>query len=317
MSIKKFKKPRNGHKQYNPDTEQYEEQDDRSRKYYNRLLFTKAMKLTNSNPYEAKRLYEEYLDQYPTDCLAWTLYASILITLKEFDLASMILDRAEEMINQYKRKGDDFQEQHADERNLLFGRIRIMSFRGQYKKLLDFLEENPIVEEKYHLDEVKLLCKKKLGICFTQRDDYPYLARQIIKYEVQDMMHRVEYHGADYNAVMDRQENVFAVDFPLQKIIDEIDKYIPSEEHSYCPGVIADCYYFKYDTCGKENQKATNFIKVTCFHNTGDIITVTPVLEGENLNYIDLNYLKEKTTEKPKQMSRIEKFYQRYRKKES
>ena len=224
MSVKKFKKPRNGHKQYNPDTEQYEEQDDRSRKYYNRLLFTKAMKVTNSNPYEAKRLYEEYLDQYPTDCLAWTLYASILITLKEFDLASMILDRAENMINQYKRKGDGFQEQHADEKNLLFGRIRIMSFRGQYKKLLDFLEENPIVEEKYHLDEVKLLCKKKLGICFTQRDDYTYLSRQIIKYEVQDMMHRVEYHGADYNAVTNRQENVFAAGFPLQKVIDELQK---------------------------------------------------------------------------------------------
>ena len=126
------------------------------------------------------------------------------------------------------------------------------------------------------------------------------------------MMHRVGYHGADYNAETDRQENVFAADFPLQQVIDEIDKYIPSEEHSLCPGVMADCYYFKYDFCGKENQKTTNYIKVACFHNTGNIISITPVLEGVNLNYIDLNYLKKQSDDKPKQMSRTEKFYQRY-----
>ena len=112
----------------------------------------------------------------------------------------------------------------------------------------------------------------------------------------------------------ERQENIFAADFPLQRVVDEIDKYIPSEEHSFCPGVIADCYYFRYDSCGKENNKTTNYIKVACFHDTGDIITVCPVLEGEFLNYRDLNYLKEQSTEKPKQMSRIEKFYQRYNK---
>lgn len=314
MSDKKYKKPHKGTKRYNADTECYETPADRNRKYYNQLLFTKAMKVTNSNPYEARRLYEEYLELYPKDCLAWTLYASILITLKEFDLATEILDKAEGMINKYKTKGNDFHEQHADERNLHFARVRIMSFRGQYRKVLDYLKEHPIVEEKFHLDELKLLCQKKLGMNYYQRDDYPYLARQIIKYELQDMMHRVGYHKADYNAVTERQENVFATDFPLQKVIDEIDKYIPSEEHSLCPGVIADCYYFRYDNCGKENNKRTDFIKVSCFHNTGDIITICPVLEGENLNYIDLNYLKEQKDEKQKQLSRVDRFYQRYNK---
>ena len=314
MSDKKYKKHSHGRKRYNEDTGRFETPEDKSKKYYNQLLFTKAMKVTNSNPFEARRLYEEYLDLYPNDCLAWTLYASILITLKEFDLASAILDRAEIMIDKYKHKGNDFHEQHADERNLHFARVRIMSFRGQYRRLLDYLEEHPIIEEKFHLDELKLLCRKKLGMNFHQRDDYSYLARQVIKYELQDMMHRVGYHEADYNAVTNRQENIFAADFPLQQVIDEIDKYIPSEEHSLCPGVMADCYYFRYDNCGKENNKRTDYIKVSCFHNTGDIITICPVLEGENLNYIDLNYLKGKPKEEPKQMSRTERFYQRYNK---
>ena len=281
-----------------------------SHSHYNVHLYNKALKVINSDPYEAKRLYENYLEEYPNDYLALSLYISVLVTVKEFDKATELLNFLDEKIANDK---NNFILEHTDIKHINFSRIRLMSFQGQYMKLYEFLNNHKELFEMYNLNEVYLLCRKKLGLSFDERDGNSYLARQIIKYERRDMINKVKYHTADLNEQKDDPyDNVFVPDFPLEKAIDEIDKYIPSE-NSICPGLIADTYYFKYDNCGKENQKNTDFIKVACFHNTGDIITVCPVVVGENLNYIDLNYLKpDNNTNKIKQKSRIDRFYQRY-----
>ena len=66
--------------------------------------------------------------------------------------------------------------------------------------------------------------------------------------------------------------------------------------------------------CGRVDNKLANYFKVVCLHDTKDFITMCPVLEGENLPYIDINYLKEeKETSKVKRISQTEKFYQRYK----
>lgn len=315
MSVKKYKNPHK--KRFNPG--KLEAQENLTRKFYNSLLLKQAMKIVNSNPLESKKLFEEYLELYPNDYYAYTVYAGILVTLKEFDLASTIIDFTETNVKSNKKLTSDLELKKSIEKNILFVKIRIMSFRGQYRKLLDYINEHSEIREKFHLDELILLCKKRLGICFEKRDDYNYLGRQVIDYKRQDMMNRINYHTADYNSnVLDEpHENIFSADFPIEKVIDEIErKYIPSEEYSICPGVLADCYYFRYDFCGKENQHTTNFIKVSCFHNTGNIISACPVIEGDNLPYRDLNYLREDNkSNNPKQLSRTEKFLRRYSKK--
>lgn len=279
--------------------------------HYNLLLFNKALKVINRDPYEAKILFEDYIQKYPDDYLALSIYVSVLITLKEFTHAKDLLGFLDKKII---NENEQVILEHADMKNIDFSRIRLMSFQGQYSKLYDFINNNKDLCERYNLNEVYLLCRKKLGICYDERDGKNYLARQIIKYEKSDMLNKVKYHTADLNNQKGNPyENVFVPDFPLETVIDEIEKYVPSEK-SVCPGLLADTYYFRYDNCGKENQKNTDFIKVACFHNTGDIITVCPVVIGKNFQYVDLNYLNTNNNSSPKtkQMSRIDKFNKRY-----
>lgn len=280
--------------------------------HYNKLAFRKAMQLVNSDPYQAKKLYEKYLQEYPDDYMAQAFYASILITLKEFKKAESIIKKIEKNIFTAGHITDDFKKQHNDEESILFSKIRLMSYQGQYQELLDFLKANEEYLTRFKLSELKLYCEVKLGINTQKREGQSYLARQIIKYSKEDMSVHASYHTADYNADQDvPKENIFVEDFPIYTIFDEIEKYIPSD-YALFSGVLADWYYFRYDCCGKENQKTTNFFKVVTFHDTQDIISICPVSEGENLPYIDLNYLKKEELPKQKQLSRIDRFNKRY-----
>ena len=106
---------------------------------------------------------------------------------------------------------------------------------------------------------------------------------------------------------------MFVSGFEIDRVLEEIKKYIPSDKRIYS-GFYQDTYVFKYDFSGKDNNKATDYFKVICFHNTSDIITICPSLYCENLPYVDLNYM-EKEKPKQKTLSQIDKFNQRYRRK--
>ena len=72
-------------------------------------------------------------------------------------------------------------------------------------------------------------------------------------------------------------------------------------------------YVFKYDNCGKHDNKIANYFKIICFHNTQDYITMFPCSNCENLPYVDLNYLvNSNDIPKVKTLSQIEKFNKRY-----
>ena len=108
---------------------------------------------------------------------------------------------------------------------------------------------------------------------------------------------------------------MFVSKFPINKVLEEIKKYIPSDKRIY-NGFYQDTYIFKYDYCGKDDNKAADYFKVICFHNTSDFITMCPSTNCQYLPCIDLNYMaKEKP--KQKQLSQIEKFNKRYRNKRS
>ena len=70
-------------------------------------------------------------------------------------------------------------------------------------------------------------------------------------------------------------------------------------------------YIYKYDFCGKDKNKNTDFIKVIACHDTDNFITMCPCIEGEYLDYVDLNYLKEDKT-KQKCLRGIDRFNKRY-----
>ena len=102
---------------------------------------------------------------------------------------------------------------------------------------------------------------------------------------------------------------MFLSDFPLTKVIDEVKKIIPSQEHLFSDGLVSEKYFFKYDGCGRVDNKITDYLMAVSIQNTKKIISIHPSLSGENFNYIDLNYLRE---EKTKKISRIDKFNQKY-----
>jgi hypothetical protein len=103
----------------------------------------------------------------------------------------------------------------------------------------------------------------------------------------------------------------FKNDFPLEDVI-KIVKENLREENKLCYGYIADTYVFKYDCCGRVDEKLQDYFKVSCYHDTNDILLMYPANKCEKLPYIDINYIKEEP--KIKRLSQVEKFNRRYQK---
>ena len=98
-------------------------------------------------------------------------------------------------------------------------------------------------------------------------------------------------------------------------MFNEIKKYIPSNNCLY-PGGMEDAYIFKYNECGRDNYRLTDYFKVFCFHNTREFITMTPSIVNEKVfPCIDLNYLRNELDESNyTKASQVDKFLKKYRK---
>jgi hypothetical protein len=137
---------------------------------------------------------------------------------------------------------------------------------------------------------------------------------QAYNYNEELFKEHIKKHQKLYNTDQDNSnEYIFENDFPIEKIINEVKKYIPSDK-KICPGYFDNTYFFKYDKCGKVKNTWTNIFTVVCFPNTNNIITMCPVSGYERLPYVNLNYLKDYEEEKTnvKRLSQIDKFNMRY-----
>jgi len=74
-------------------------------------------------------------------------------------------------------------------------------------------------------------------------------------------------------------------------------------------------YVFKFDNCGRVENRSTDYFKIVCFHDTYDIITAYPDESGKNYPYVDLNYLVERDYSNVKCISARERFNARYSRK--
>jgi hypothetical protein len=100
-----------------------------------------------------------------------------------------------------------------------------------------------------------------------------------------------------------------------REIVEEVKKNI-SFDMKLSPGFLDESYVFKYDNCGRVNNKLANYFKVICFKGTKDIITMYPALDCEHLPCVDLNYLIEnKKVNDKKRPSALDRFNQRYKRK--
>lgn len=282
--------------------------------YFDKWRFNKILEKVDKDPYQAKILFENYLDEYPKDYSAYSFYASCLITLGLFEEAEKVIDNIE---NVYKYDNKYLSGTNSDKvitliRNIIYAKIKLLCRQHKYKEVYDYYLTNYIYTKDMDIQRVILYCKAKLNLIEdTNRDNYFYFMRQTIDYKYSDFLCHIKRHlNSD---IWDEEErcSFFNKSFPTLKVISEIDKYLMSDKRLLF-GFTEDIYIFRYDECGIYNKKSANFFKVVTFNGSKNIITMYPVIGYENLPYVDLNYMKNEDKPKIKMLSQIDKFNNKY-----
>lgn len=285
-----------------------------NKNHFNVWEFKQVLNLAETDPISARVLYEEYLRKYPEDYSAYPYYCSNLITLGELELAEKVLKYVEK---EYM-KNDSFNKKYRIEKfeyNLFFARVKLLSYQEKYEELYKLCVKNISRVVDKSLNSVWFYSKKRTGrLNNEKRDVNSYLFKQIVRYEEKDFLNHIKKHLSEYNENLEiPSATIFEENFPINEVVEEIKKYIPSDKRLFL-GFYDDIYYFKYDGCGRVDKRLVNYFKVVCLHNSTDFITMCPVNGNDNLPHIDLNYMIKEDSTKVKRMSQIDKFNQRYKK---
>ena len=172
--------------------------------------------------------------------------------------------------------------------------------------------QNSMYTKDMDINRIFIYCKIKLNLFdVIDRNNYFYMIRQAIDYQYSDFQFHIKKHLDEEFIDDEERYSIFNNDFPIDKIVSEIDKYLMSSKKLLF-GFIEDVYLFKYDLCGLFNGKNANFFKVITFNDNNNIITMYPYVKGERLPYIDLNYMKVESNTKVKKLSQIDKFNKRF-----
>ena len=284
-------------------------------KYFDQWEFSKAISYIEESPLKANQLLKEYLEKYRHDYSGYCYYAGTFITLGKFDEAQKILDFVEKQAVLDKKFQNFENNYHEYKKNFLYSKLRLLSYKEEYLELYRMCIKNRSIIREMNLAEVIFWSRYQTGNLIKSSDDLKrYFYRQMVSYNKQEAIDHINRHCADYNSDLDsidRNTNIFVPEFPLNEIVEEIDKYLLSDKIIYA-GFIENVYMFKYDECGRQDNRLVNYFKVICYHNTKNIITMCPVAVGENLPYVDLNYLKKEKNNDIQLQSRRDKFYQKY-----
>lgn len=283
------------------------------------MEFKQALSYMEINPLIAKAEFETYLEKYPEDYSAYPYYASLLITLQQLPEAEKILNFIKITATQDKQYTNNFNKINNLKKSIFFTQLKLLAYQEKYDEVyqlyLTHLQEAKIL----NIQHILFYCKKKLGkLNNYQRNDIDsYLRKQIIEYKESDFLEHIQKHlttkEENYNKnITETSDSIFIANFPINEVIKEIKKYIPSDKRLY-PGFFQDLYIFKYNGCGRDRNKVVDYFKVICFHNTMNFITMLPTSQVQDLPYIDLNYLINiSQNSKTKRLSQIEKFNKKY-----
>lgn len=283
--------------------------------YFNKHEFLEALKLNDTNPYLAEKKYEEYFMKYPMDYNSYPYYISLLIYIGKFKKAENLLNYIKkQMIRDDKYCNNAFKVDYFNYGEFVC-RMKLLFYTGRYQEAIEYYCNNASKINASDLTDnfgaVLLYCHKKLGQNNLKQDmgNNSYLFKQILDYSENNFRNHIKKHLISESE--EENDCMFKEDFPIDTIIDEIKKYIPSNKALY-NGFLNKLYYFKYDNCGRCDNKITNYFKVVTFSDN-NFITMCPTKEGENLPYTDLNYIMEKNESKVKKISQIDKFNKRFK----
>lgn len=289
------------------------------KQYFDSYEFNKTRKLGYFYAMDIKEQYDDYFFKYPRDYTSYPYYASFLMKYGYLDEALSVLDYGYNLSrgdHKFMRSYDKVK--YLDKYYYLY-KLKIMIYKENYMEALNiYYDHYEILKESItESNAIIMYCKKKVGEVIPDRKDgKSYLYRQVIEYQESDFLDHIKKHLANDAINMENaSSSIFVPEFPINDVFNEIKKYIPSKNCLY-PGGIEDAYIFKYNECGRDKYRLTNYFKVFCFHNSKEFITMTPSVVNEKVfPCIDLNYLKnDKDDSSYIKSSQIDKFLNKYKK---
>ena len=281
--------------------------------HYNNLEFRKIIKLQSIDPELALEEFEKYLEKYPKDYYAEYMYIAHLITMQEFIKAEDLLNTLDKKV----KKGSNIND--SKRRTLESGigihcRIKLLLYTKRYLKLYEFMRENKDRYNEKTVHATYLYARKKLDLPIDEEDaNKTYLTRQINNYSEEELLNCIDKHFTNGTGP-EKNEAIFGSDIDIKELLREVRSNLCSDNR-YCTGLLEDTYYFKLDYCGRNEDGCCDYFTVKCFTDTDKIITIYPTKNGTNFKYEDLNFIRENKIPKQKQLSRIDKFNQRYNRK--
>lgn len=284
---------------------------------YNNYEFSNAVKVMKDDPYLSLELYKEYLEKYPTDYAIYSFVASNLILFRRFEEAKKIIEKADILCNNDKKYCSNKERYQTYYEYMTFSKLQYLIYTENYSRAYDYCLENYNIVCK-NTDSINsrltlTYLNSKLQNNLETKEEGRYLYNQMVDYQKTRFLDHIKKHLADYAYLEDNPNKfVFLPDFPVDKVLEEVYSVIPSDA-GLCTGLFSNKYYFKYDECGKVNNRLTNYFGITTFHNTNEIITMCPIELSDNYEVIDMNYLKpQKEMVRVKRLSQIEKFNNKY-----
>ena len=286
-------------------------------RYFNESEFQYAIKLLETDPFEAKNRFDAYLNKYPTDYYARAYYVILLTRIYLFDEAEKEYNAIIEESNNDSFYAYSAKRLKGFKYNMIIAKLKLLGEKEDYPAILSILNNYPEMFSEQDHKYISYYCRSRLGLidsAASKQNANAYRFNQTVNYSEDLFREHVKRHEADYNLDAEIPNGaIFTPDFPVDEVINEIKKHIPSDKRLF-PGYFDDAYYFKYDNCGRINNHLTNYFVIICFHNSTNILTMYPVLDSRKIPYTDLNYLKEKDMNiKDDRLSQIEKFNRRFK----
>lgn len=291
----------------------------REKQYFDSYEFNRTKKMGYYYAMDMKEKYDEYFLKYPKDYTSYPYYASFLMKYGCLDDALKILDYGYQLSKHDRKFMKSVDKVIFLDKFYYLYKLKIMFYKENYQEVLDiYYDHYEVLKESINeSDAIIMYCKKKIGEVIPLREKVKsYLYRQIIEYRESDFLDHIKKHLADEAIHMENaSSSIFVPDFPIDDVFGEVKKYIPSPNCLY-PGGMEDAYIFKYNECGRDHYRLTDYFKVFCFHNTREFITMTPSIVNEKVfPCIDLNYLKnEKDDFSHIKINQIDKFLKKYKK---
>ena len=271
------------------------------------------MSTADKNPNAAKAGLEKFTKKNPYIIWGHIRYASVLITLNELEEAEKELNTASSLIRDLGYSRNKSEVLNNIRNSLLYNRLRLYAFQNKAESFLRLYASHE--EELADVKQSNIIYfRSLLGIAPSPEYIMPFCAEQAINYDESKFIESVKNNSCNDYIEEEKREDFayFKPDFPLEKVVEEVKKHIPSEKRKNGK-YITNEYLFKYSECGDKNGSICDYFIVTALNNTDHLISMFPVMEPGDIEYTDLNYLKNKNNVQIKSLSRIDRFNQKYR----